>query len=123
MVARVRRRAARPGARAQDSDERACAYIAGAAPPRWGRFGAAWPMQAPAVVAAPGQLAVAATAAEQAAAREVRRAHPLYADVTLRLLTEILNSRLFTTARRPARPARARARRSGCMCELPRVYV
>ena len=47
----------------------------------------------------PGPVPIAATAAEQAAARDVRRAHPLYADVTLRLLTEIMNSRLFTTAR------------------------
>ncbi len=76
-------------------------------------------MAAPAVVAAPGQLAVAATAAEQAAAREVRRAHPLYADVTLRLLTEILNSRLFTTAR-PARPACPQVRE---MQASRRVYM
>jgi hypothetical protein len=40
-----------------------------------------------------------ATAAELAAAAEIRRAHPLYADVCLRLLTEIMNSRLFTTVR------------------------
>lgn len=56
-------------------------------------------MVAPERVLAPAPVPVAATAAEQAAAREVRRAHPLYADVTLRLLTEIMNSRLFTTVR------------------------
>lgn len=29
--------------------------------------------------------------------KKIRQAHPLYADVTLRLLTEVINSRLFTT--------------------------
>ena len=40
-----------------------------------------------------------ATAAAVATATAVRRAHPLYPMVTLSLLTEILNSRLFTTVR------------------------
>lgn len=37
------------------------------------------------------------TFAERTRAEIVRRAHPLYGDVTLRLLTEIMNGRLFTT--------------------------
>ena len=32
-------------------------------------------------------------------ARAARRAHPLYADVALSLLAEVVNSRLFTTVR------------------------
>jgi hypothetical protein len=37
--------------------------------------------------------------AELARAAGIRRAHPLYSSVTLSLLTEIINSRLFTTVR------------------------
>ena len=48
------------------------------------------------------------SAADVAHARDIRKAHPLYADVSLRLLTEILNSRLFTTVQ---------TTRSGCQYE------
>ena len=37
--------------------------------------------------------------AEIEAAEALRRSHPLYASVCLQLLTEIVNSRLFTTVR------------------------
>ncbi len=82
----------------QDSDERAVAYIAGKAPNRWGPFGAKEaPSATPMLVVPPVLPPPNATAAQLARASEIRRAHPLYADVTLRLLTEIMNSRLFTT--------------------------
>ena len=83
----------------QDSDERAVAFIAGKAPPRWGPFGADPPTGPPVVVVPPVIPPPNATPAELARAAQIRRAHPLYADVSLRLLTEIMNSRLFTTVR------------------------
>lgn len=71
----------------QDSDERACAYIAGPAPNRWGNFTAA---QQEGRAAGPGapvvpplRLSAAPSAEEIARATAVRRAHPLYASVTL----------------------------------------
>ena len=47
----------------------------------------------------PPALRPDASPAEAAEAAAERRAHPLYASVTLGLLTEIINSRLFTTVR------------------------
>jgi Peptidase M16 inactive domain len=89
-----------PAARCQDSDERACAYIAGAAPSRWAPFGApAAPLVPPARVVPPPLPPPTASREEIAAAQRIRRAHPLYASVTLSLLTEVVNSRLFTTVR------------------------
>ena len=83
-----------------DSDERAIAYIAGAAPCRWGAFGEAPPAGPPQrPIAPPPVLPPSATADAVAAARAARRAHPLYADVSLSLLAEVVNSRLFTTVR------------------------
>lgn len=83
-----------------DSDERAIAYIAGAAPCRWGAFGEAPPTGPPArPIAPPPAMPPSATADAVAAARVARRAHPLYADVSLSLLSEVVNSRLFTTVR------------------------
>lgn len=84
---------------AQDSDERAVAYIAGQAPSRWGAFGADPPVAAPTMVVAPPVLSPNASVTSIDKAKVIRRAHPLYADVSLRLLTEIMNSRLFTTVR------------------------
>ena len=81
----------------QDSDERAVAYIAGKAPSRWGSFGADSPVTAPVMVVCPQVLPPNASSAQIERNTQIRRAHPLYADVSLRLLTEIMNSRLFTT--------------------------
>lgn len=86
------------------SDERACAYIAGPAPLRWGTFGSndlpqAIPSEA---IAPPAPLPPGASKEERVAAAAARRSHPLYSSVMLLLLTEIINSRLFTTVR--ARP-------------------
>ena len=80
----------------RDSDERACAYIAGQAPARWFSFGKAVPNSP---VQAPLKLPNNAPPHVIAQAREVRRQHPLYPMITLTLLTEIINSRLFTTVR------------------------
>lgn len=81
----------------QDSDERAVAYIAGKAPSRWGRFGADPPTVPPVMVEPPQVLPPNASSAQIDRNTHIRRSHPLYADVSLRLLTEIMNSRLFTT--------------------------
>jgi hypothetical protein len=76
------------------------AYIAGKAPARWGPFGAQDPPSGPPLLVIPPVIPPPnATPAELARAAQIRRAHPLYADVSLRLLTEIMNSRLFTTVR------------------------
>lgn len=83
----------------KDSDERAVAYIAGRAPDRWGRFENQSASSPPLLVIPPTIPPPNASASELAAAAEVLRAHPLYTDVTLRLLTEIMNARLFTTVR------------------------
>ena len=52
---------------------------------------------APLMVVCPQVLPPNASAAQIDRNTQIRRAHPLYADVSLRLLTEIMNSRLFTT--------------------------
>eukprot|EP00897_Mesotaenium_endlicherianum_P002978 jgi/Mesen1/2708/ME000168S01777 len=107
----------------RDTDERACAYIAGAAPNRWG-FTAdgrdlntimdpvppnlteeqARKLAPPFVelVAQDGQpAAVAREGGEQQPPSMFwqRRRHPLYASVSMALLAEIVNARLFTTVR------------------------
>ncbi len=45
-----------------------------------------------------------ASAEERAAATAARRAHPLYSSCVLMLLTEVVNSRLFTTVREGGGP-------------------
>lgn len=80
----------------KDSDERACAYIAGQAPARWFSFGKGNPNSP---VVAPFAPPRGAPAELMQQANNVRRQHPLYAMVTLNLLTEIINGRLFTTVR------------------------
>ncbi|GAX77204.1 hypothetical protein CEUSTIGMA_g4650.t1 [Chlamydomonas eustigma] len=88
----------------KDSDERACSYVAGAAPLRWGPYGSYEPLSSlPSVngdiQAPPIFVQITASAAEKAKAAEMRRNHPLYQGVTLMLFSEIVNSRLFTTVR------------------------
>lgn len=87
----------------KDSDERACAYIAGIAPCRWGEFGKQQeplvPMDAASIPSPPPPPAPGATQEEIDRNRELRRRHPLYASATLGLLSEMINSRLFTTVR------------------------
>lgn len=81
----------------RDSDERACALIAGKAPARWYSFGSGAPGKLP--VEAPLTLPRNATQQQIMEATRIRRSHPLYPMVTLNLLTEIMNGRLFTTVR------------------------
>lgn len=87
----------------QDSDERAVAYVAGPAPCRWGPFGSYDPLgphpDGAAVQPPPVVVPAMASAADRARATELRRRHPLYQSIMLMLLTEIINSRLFTTVR------------------------
>uniref|UniRef100_A0A383WE33 Peptidase M16 N-terminal domain-containing protein n=1 Tax=Tetradesmus obliquus TaxID=3088 RepID=A0A383WE33_TETOB len=82
----------------KDSDERAAAYIAGPAPCRWGPFGSRAPL-APLHKGISPPPPPATNPAAAAAATAARRAHPLYATVSLQLLAEVINSRLFTTVR------------------------
>ena len=68
------------------ADERACAYIAGAAPNRWGNFTAAQQQgrrAAPGFVQPPLKLDYGATPDQLAEAAEIRRGHPLYASISL----------------------------------------
>eukprot|EP00884_Botryococcus_braunii_P007566 jgi/Botrbrau1/16810/Bobra.150_2s0037.1 len=84
----------------KDSDERSCAYIAGPAPCRWGPFDQQDAiLKPPAFILTPALMPPNADAKKLEAQKRIRQAHPLYADVTLRLLTEVINSRLFTTVR------------------------
>jgi predicted Zn-dependent peptidase len=85
----------------QDSDERAYATISGPAPCRWGPLARETPI-------APLQAAVAPPpppprnslpSSSGDALAAARRAHPLFNTSMLFLLTEVLNSRLFTTVR------------------------
>ena len=68
----------------------------------------------PAEVITPYKVPLSAGAEEHERARQVRRAHPLFRDVSLRLLTEVINSRLFTTVGLPCPPSRVRCMRR-CM--------
>ncbi|KAG2497394.1 hypothetical protein HYH03_004550 [Edaphochlamys debaryana] len=84
----------------RDSDERAVAYIGGPAPARWGPlgfFGPLEPLQRP--IKPPQGAKAMMDAAARADAEATRRNHPVFAGVMLMLLTEIINSRLFTTVR------------------------
>ena len=77
-----------------------CGGPVGQAPPRWGNFGSmdlTQPDLGTQLVLAPTILPVTATTEEKFQANLVRRAHPLYSLVTLKLLQEIMNGRLFTT--------------------------
>lgn len=83
----------------KDSDERACAYIAGPAPGRWAAFAGPKSNGSSQVIQLPGAEAGAENDMERQKQKQIRQSHPLYASVTLGLLTEIINSRLFTTVR------------------------
>jgi hypothetical protein len=67
-------------------------------PFRWGPFGSRNPLAAlRGGISPPPPPATNPAAA--AAATAARRTHPLYATVSLQLLAEVINSRLFTTVR------------------------
>lgn len=73
-----------------DSDPRAVSYVAGAAPNMWG------------FMADGTNVAQRVMEADKKRAKEgdtQRRSHPLFANVALSLLSEIINRRLFSTVR------------------------
>jgi len=93
----------------RDTDERACAYIAGAAPNRWGFTSDGRDLNT-LVEPVPPSLSEEQARALAPPGVEVikdnndilcwkRHRHPLYASVALTLLAEIINARLFTTVR------------------------
>ncbi|KAK1263282.1 hypothetical protein QJS04_geneDACA009352 [Acorus gramineus] len=85
----------------KDTDERACAYLAGPAPNRWGftvegkdlfeTFNSSSDADA--------EPSNQNKFVEQSNLRKELRTHPLFFGITLGLLAEIINSRLFTTVR------------------------
>ncbi|MCO5603407.1 hypothetical protein L7F22_057557 [Adiantum nelumboides] len=92
----------------KDTDERACAYIAGAAPNRWGLTADKLDLnisvertnlatREEALILASGDVEVIT---ESDGAICIKRTHhPLYSCVALTLLSEIINARLFTLVR------------------------
>jgi len=90
-----------------DSDERACAFIAGPAPARWVLPEGAAENPSSLIDYVPGDVEPPVSATEymgmmkdeRAAADKIRRAHPLFRATALQLLSEIINARLFTTVR------------------------
>ncbi|KAK8997104.1 hypothetical protein V6N11_020593 [Hibiscus sabdariffa] len=85
----------------KDSDERACAYIAGPAPNRWG-----FTIDGKDLLESVADIAVADEAQFHHEGNDVQkdlqrklRSHPLFFGITLGLLAEVINSRLFTTVR------------------------
>eukprot|EP00252_Welwitschia_mirabilis_P010086 TRINITY_DN231_c0_g1_i1.p1 TRINITY_DN231_c0_g1~~TRINITY_DN231_c0_g1_i1.p1 ORF type:complete len:1279 (+),score=278.22 TRINITY_DN231_c0_g1_i1:185-4021(+) len=93
----------------KDTDERACAYITGLTPNRWGFTTDGQDLNSmsepvPEHITREQALAVAEKGTEVIRAKDGRlfwkkNMHPLYCCVSLTLLAEIINSRLFTTVR------------------------
>lgn len=88
-----------------DTDERACAYIAGPAPNRWGFscLGEDLFESLRDVSSFDGEISVTESLVEvQDVKKDLQKrlhSHPLFFAITLGLLAEIINSRLFTTVR------------------------
>ncbi|EEF45995.1 pitrilysin, putative [Ricinus communis] len=90
----------------KDTDERACAYIAGPAPNRWG-----FTVDGKDLFESISDIAVVPDAQSKSeqplmGRKDVQedwqrklRSHPLFFGITMGLLAEIINSRLFTTVR------------------------
>eukprot|EP00245_Coleochaete_scutata_P005274 TRINITY_DN18712_c0_g1_i1.p1 TRINITY_DN18712_c0_g1~~TRINITY_DN18712_c0_g1_i1.p1 ORF type:complete len:1369 (+),score=265.63 TRINITY_DN18712_c0_g1_i1:154-4260(+) len=93
----------------RDTDERACAYIAGAAPNRWGYTSDGRDLNTIMDPVPPSMTMEQAQSLCPPAVEVVkddhkklywkRKRHPLYASVAMALLAEIVNARLFTTVR------------------------
>nr|Q40983.2 RecName: Full=Stromal processing peptidase, chloroplastic; AltName: Full=Chloroplast processing enzyme; Flags: Precursor [Pisum sativum] len=84
-----------------DTDERACAYIAGPAPNRWG-FTADGNDLLETIdnASSVNNNGTKSDALQtEGAPRRSLRSHPLFFGITMGLLSEIINSRLFTTVR------------------------
>uniref|UniRef100_A0A0E0C8Z7 Peptidase M16 N-terminal domain-containing protein n=1 Tax=Oryza meridionalis TaxID=40149 RepID=A0A0E0C8Z7_9ORYZ len=84
----------------KDTDERACAYIAGPAPNRWG-FATEGNDLFNVIRSSSGDAQVSESANTDLTGRKHIdvRSHSLFFGITLSLLAEIINSRLFTTVR------------------------
>ncbi|KAL2349437.1 hypothetical protein Fmac_003437 [Flemingia macrophylla] len=83
----------------KDTDERACAYIAGPAPNRWG-FTVDGEDLLESIASTINDDQSKSDAQEtQDGLRKSLRSHPLFFGITMGLLSEIINSRLFTTVR------------------------
>ncbi|KAM6562151.1 hypothetical protein CsatB_022149 [Cannabis sativa] len=82
----------------KDTDERACAYIAGPAPNRWG-LTVDSSISAGDVVQPNTEESLTEAEGFEKNLRRKLRGHPLFFGITMGLLAEIINSRLFTTVR------------------------
>ncbi|KAI9382569.1 hypothetical protein POPTR_014G149200v4 [Populus trichocarpa] len=90
----------------KDTDERACAYIAGPAPNRWG-----FTVDGKDLFESTSGISVTADTQPNSDPQQIDRkdvqkdkqgklrSHPLFFGITMGLLAEIINSRLFTTVR------------------------
>ncbi|KAJ7982662.1 Stromal processing peptidase, chloroplastic [Quillaja saponaria] len=81
----------------KDTDERACAYIAGPAPNRWG-----FTVDGKDLLESVNNTSTADDVEVHDAEKDIQRklrGHPLFFGITMGLLAEIINSRLFTTVR------------------------
>ncbi|KAL6223602.1 hypothetical protein ACLB2K_006985 [Fragaria x ananassa] len=90
----------------KDTDERACAYIAGPAPNRWGftvdgkdLFESITDISSCDDAQLKSEELVAEGKDTQEDLQRKLRGHPLFFGITMGLLAEIINSRLFTTVR------------------------
>ncbi|KAL8170335.1 hypothetical protein V2J09_022139 [Rumex salicifolius] len=85
----------------KDTDERACAYIAGPAPNRWGLTVDGNDLFEPTEFISSendGSSSVASNENYKVTQSKIRN-HPLFFGITMGILAEIINSRLFTTVR------------------------
>uniref|UniRef100_A0A2P2KHM4 Uncharacterized protein n=1 Tax=Rhizophora mucronata TaxID=61149 RepID=A0A2P2KHM4_RHIMU len=86
----------------KDTDERACAYIAGPAPNRWG-----FTVEGKDLLESIDEISISRDLQQKSEEPLIEgshlkrklRSHPLFFGITLGLLAEIINSRLFTTVR------------------------
>ncbi|BAU00743.1 Stromal processing peptidase [Vigna angularis] len=84
----------------KDTDERACAYIAGPAPNRWG-----YTVNGKYLLESINNASITNGDQSNSDAQPIQglqkslRGHPLFFGITMGLLSEIINSRLFTTVR------------------------
>ncbi|CAI9113723.1 OLC1v1014379C2 [Oldenlandia corymbosa var. corymbosa] len=89
----------------KDTDERACAYIAGPAPNRWGfNFDGQDLFEAINTTTQEGEESKledqpAEPKNSERTLQQAFRSHPLFFAITLGLMAEVINSRLFTTVR------------------------
>lgn len=83
----------------KDTDERACAYISGPAPNRWGvTFEGLELLESISQISRTGESDESDNDIEKGLQRKLR-SHPLFFGITMGLLAEIINSRLFTSVR------------------------